>query len=224
MTRSLMPHLRRLACALALIAVAGCNYPDSARTLDQTDYRARYPIGVKSEVVAAEFRGNGGAMTADELARLREFVAAYIDRGQKPLTILTGGSGHAHQALAEVIRETAIAQGLARSEVLVGVDPAQSGEIVTASFISYTAIVPECGYWYQESYSNASNANSVNFGCATQRNLGLMVANPSDLLAPSEFDPRDGTRTAIVIDLYRRGELTGAEWDSSDTTTSDVAQ
>ena len=224
MRSSLMHHLRSLAAAIALIAVAGCNYPDSPRTLDETDYRARYPIGVKSEVVATEFRGNGGAMTPDELATLRAFVAAYIDRGQKPLTILMGGSGQSHQGLAEGIRETAIAQGLARSEVLIGVDPAQSSEIVTASFISYTAIVPECGYWYQESYSNANNANSANFGCATQRNLGLMLADPSDLLAPTEFDPRDGPRTAIVIDLYRRGELTGAEWDDSDTTTTDVVE
>jgi pilus assembly protein CpaD len=223
MTMTIMPLLRRLIAVMALIALAACSYPESTRTLAETDHRARFPIGVKSEVVEVVFRGDSGAaMTPAERDILRQFVAAYIDRGQKPLTILMGGAGQSRQALAEGIRETAIAQGLARSEVLLGIDPAQSGEVVTASFISYTAIVPECGYWHQESYANATNVNSANFGCATQRNLGLMVADPSDLLAPTPFDPRDGPRTAIVIDLYRRGELTQAEWPESGTSTSDV--
>jgi pilus assembly protein CpaD len=214
----------RLAAALALLALAACAYPESTTTLEETDYRARYPIGVESEIVETVFVGQGDQLTPAERDMLVLFVAAYMDRGQKPLTILLGGTGEGRRAFATTIQETAIAQGLARSEVLVGVDPSLPADVVTTSFISYTAVVPECGYWYEESYSNSDNTNSVNFGCATQRNLGLMLADPSDLVEPSPFDPRDGPRTAIVIDLYRRGEITGAEYNESGASIVDVGE
>ena len=214
----------RLVALLALAAVAACSYPESDKELADVDYRARYPIGVKSEVVEVEFPAPGAALQSADHALLDEFVAAYLSRGQKPITIVVGGSGLARRDFAAALQEAAIRHGLARSEVLVGVDPAQSEELVTASFVSYTAIVPECGYWSEESATNFENANSLNFGCATQLNLGLMLADPSDLLAPSPFDPRDGPRSAIVIDLYRRGLATGAEYNESDTSIVDIGE
>jgi pilus assembly protein CpaD len=205
--------------------LAACSYPDSTTTLAETDYRARYPIGVKTEVVAAVFHGDDSqGLSVAERAMLQQFITAYVERGQRPLTIVLGGAGMSRRTLAADLQETAIDYGLARSEVLVGVDPAQSEDIVTASFVSHTAIVPECGYWSQESHNTLSNANSLNFGCASQHNLGLMLADPSDLITPSPFDPRDGLRTAIVIDLYRRGEITGAEWNEADTSIVDVGE
>jgi hypothetical protein len=122
-----------------------------------------------------------------------------------------GGSGAGKEDFAALVQKAAIDRGLARSEVLVGIDPALPADGLTLSFISYTAVVPECGYWHEESAHNFLNANSVNFGCATQHNLGLMLADPSDLYGNTQMDPRDGQRTAIVIDLYRRGEITGAD-------------
>jgi len=224
MTHRRIYALPRLAAALALVALAACAYPESQKTVEETDYRARFPIGVESEIVETVFVGQGDQLTPAERDMLSQFVATYIDRGQKPLTILLGGTGEARRAFAANIQATAVDQGLARSEVLVGVDPSLPADVVTASFISYTAVVPECGYWYEESYTNSDNSNSANFGCATQRNLGLMVADPSDLVEPSPFDPRDGPRTAIVIDLYRRGEITGAEYNESGTSIVDVGQ
>ncbi|MCW5777832.1 MAG: hypothetical protein KIS87_15455, partial [Phycisphaeraceae bacterium] len=75
MTRTPMPHARRLAALAILLAFAACSYPESTRTLEETDYRARFPIGVKSEVVEAVFRGEGGTMTGAEQEMLRQFVA-----------------------------------------------------------------------------------------------------------------------------------------------------
>jgi|APSaa5957512493_1039668.scaffolds.fasta_scaffold16000_3 pilus biogenesis lipoprotein CpaD len=205
--------------------VAGCSYPESAPEMDDYDYRARYPLSVESEVIAVTFRGGaGGLMTEQERYALNLIVADYKDRGQAPLTVVLGGSGLNNETLAEDIRSTAVDNGLAKSEVRVGVDPTLAADNVMISFVSHTAVVPECGYWYRESYTEWENANSVNFGCSSQHNLGLMLADPSDLTQPSELDPRDGQRTAVVIDLYRAGEITGAEWNESDTTISGVGE
>jgi len=215
--------LSHIAALLALVALAGC-VSDDERQLADVDYRARYPIGVTSEVVEVVFPGGSPSLQAADAALLDQFVATYLDRGQKPIVILLGGSGAAKREFAVALQEAAIDHGLARSEVIVGVDPVQPEEIVTASFVSYTAVVPECGYWLEDSAQNFENANSLNFGCATQHNLGMMLADPSDLVAPSPFDPRDGPRTAMVIDLYRRGLATGAEYNEFDVYISDVGE
>ena len=44
---------------------------------------------------------------------------------------------------------------------------------------------------------------SSNFGCANERNLGLMVANPADLLRGREPGPADGDFAAFGIQRYR---------------------
>jgi pilus assembly protein CpaD len=216
----------RLLAVLALGGlVAACQYPDSTTTQEETDYRARYPIGVESEVVQTVIHGTGsGAMTTAEVALLHDFVDAYIKRGQAPLLVTTGAGGAASEDFAAMVQKAAIDRGLARSEVLVGLDPTLADEGVILSFVSYTAVVPECGYWYEESSTDFANANSVNFGCATQHNLGLMLADPSDLYGKTQMDPRDGQRTAIVIDLFRRGEITGAEHNESETSIVDITE
>ncbi len=221
-----IPTLRLTAALLLAGVLAACQYPDSTTTQEQTDYRARYPIGVESEVVQTVIHGTGsGTMTSAENALLNDFVDAYIKRGQAPLLVTMGGGGGAgSEDFAAMVQKAAIDRGLARSEVLVGLDPTLPDDGVILSFVSYTAVVPECGYWYEESAHNFANANSVNFGCATQHNLGLMLADPSDLYGKTQMDPRDGQRTAIIIDLYRRGEITGAEYNESDTSIVDVGQ
>ncbi|MBT7648849.1 MAG: hypothetical protein HN768_17600, partial [Rhodospirillaceae bacterium] len=134
--------------------VAGCSYPESAPEMDDYDYRARYPLSVESEVIAVTFRGGaGGLMTEQERYALNLIVADYKDRGQAPLTVVLGGSGLNNETLAEDIRSTAVDNGLAKSEVRVGVDPTLAADNVMISFVSHTAVVPECGYWYRESYT-----------------------------------------------------------------------
>ncbi len=218
--------LRNLILSMAAaLLVAACAYPESDIEFEDYDYRARYPIGVETDVIVVAFGGAGsGAMTDEERHALNLMVADYKDRGQAPLTVILGGSGLNQDDLAEDIRASAVANGLAKSEVLVGVDPSLRPEEVQVSFVSYTAVLPECGYWHEESYVNFENANTDNFGCASQHNLGLMLADPSDLVDPSPFDPRDGVRTATVVDLYRAGEITGADYEDSSASIVDVGE
>ena len=55
------------------------------------------------------------------------------------------------------------------------------------------------------------NGNYPNFGCATQRNLAVQVANPADLLGPRTESDRPGERRDVVWDKYVKGETTGAK-------------
>jgi len=202
-----------LACAL----VAACQYPKSEIDLTDSDYRAKYPIRVESDLVQANFVGTDvGKLTLDEVVQLDQVVTDYIAHGTKPLVIVMPGNAMQYRSLANEIERRIMLRNLARSEVLVGIDPeAAMNHQVTVSYMLYTAIAPECGYWQTDSMFNTENANSENFGCATQHNLALMVANPADLIAAREFASRDAQRTADIIMAYKDGKNPQADWPTT---------
>ena len=214
-TRNDMIRWRFALVALMCLVAAGCQYHDSRIDLPESDYRAKYPIRVESDLVQANFVGaDTGNLTLEELVELDQLVGDYIAYGQKPLLIVMPGNGLEHRNLGNEIERRVMLRSLARSEVLLGVDPEASmnGE-VTVSFLMHTAIGPECGNWQVEPTAvGHENVNSSNFGCSTQHNLALMVANPGDLIEPRSFSTRDAQRTVAVINAYRTGKNPQGNW------------
>jgi pilus biogenesis lipoprotein CpaD len=84
--------------------------------------------------------------------------------------------------------------------------------------VSYAAVVlPRCPDWRTSPVTNYSNVlNPSNFGCASQVNLGLMVADPRDLEYGTGDGMPDTQRTIKVIEDYRSG-TSAATSDSSAT-------
>ena len=66
----------------------------------------------------------------------------------------------------------------------------------------YLVTLPACPNWSQYPASDFTNARSSNFGCATASNLGLMVANPADLVAGRELAHADGTPAVSAVTRY----------------------
>jgi|GEM_PF-1470824 len=66
--------------------------------------------------------------------------------------------------------------------------------------------VPGCPDWSKEVRHNYSNSVHSNFGCADATNLGLMIANPEDVLEGRNPGAADGTYAAGAIERYRKGE------------------
>ncbi|MEM7123163.1 MAG: CpaD family pilus assembly lipoprotein [Pseudomonadota bacterium] len=208
--------LRQIVVALFVIGLAACQYEDSDVQLADYDYRAKFPIRVESDLVQANFVGTeAGTLSLDELVQLDMMVSDYLANGQKPILIVMPGSALEYSNLASEIQRRALEHSLAKSEVLVGVDPqaAMNGQ-VTVSYLVHTAIAPDCGYYQEESW-NYDNINSSNFGCSTQRNLAAMIANPGDLVASRTFTTRDAQRTANIIQAYQSGENPQASWPTA---------
>jgi pilus assembly protein CpaD len=72
----------------------------------------------------------------------------------------------------------------------------------------YVVVLPPCPDWSRQSGTDFANLPHSNFGCATQTNLGLMVAEPRDLVRGRPLAPADGVREAEAIARYRAGETT----------------
>jgi pilus assembly protein CpaD len=62
--------------------------------------------------------------------------------------------------------------------------------------------LPPCPNWSQYPASDFTNVKTSNFGCATATNLGLMVANPADLVAGRELSAADATPAVNGVTRY----------------------
>jgi len=71
--------------------------------------------------------------------------------------------------------------------------------------------LPACPDWSRQSGTDFSNQPHSNFGCATQTNLGLMVAEPKDLVRGRTLAPADGVHQAEGIVRYRTGKVVELE-------------
>ncbi len=71
----------------------------------------------------------------------------------------------------------------------------------------YLVTLPACPDWSRESGTDFANLPHSNFGCATQSNLGLMVAEPRDLVRGRTLGPADGIQQAEGIVRYRTGKV-----------------
>jgi pilus biogenesis lipoprotein CpaD len=67
--------------------------------------------------------------------------------------------------------------------------------------------LPACPDWSRQSGTDFSNQPHSNFGCATQTNLGLMVAEPKDLVRGRTLAPADGVHQAEGVVRYRTGKV-----------------
>ena len=81
----------------------------------------------------------------------------------------------------------------------------------------YTVSIPTCGQQWDNISKSATNEVQSQFGCSVTANMAAQIANPSDLLGPAAIDPADAQRRAVVLDKYRKGEITASARDSQAT-------
>jgi pilus assembly protein CpaD len=127
-----------------------------------------------------------------ELAgRRAEAVAAFLrHHGYANLTVTTSSYGEAVPAAAGT-----------------GSEVWRQNRRVELVLERYLVTLPPCPDWSRESGTDFANLPHSNFGCATQSNLGLMVADPQDLVRGRTLGPADGVQQAEGIVRYRTGKV-----------------
>ena len=71
----------------------------------------------------------------------------------------------------------------------------------------YIVIAPKCPDWTKPADSDWTNKEASNLGCATNVNLGLMLADPGELVRVKPITPSDGQRGATQVQKYRAGDV-----------------
>jgi pilus assembly protein CpaD len=74
-----------------------------------------------------------------------------------------------------------------------------------------TASVPGCPNWDLPSEPEFHNSTMSNYGCATNRNLAAMIANPEDLVHGQVGNASDPRTVSKAIKSYREAKPTGEE-------------
>lgn len=202
----------KLAAALAFVAaLSGCGAQSTSY-----DSSLAYPVDVvkKTTAISVKVSPVDGSMSYTHQARLRAFVVDYVRRAQSPMLVMTapGAGKTAADARSAVVRDMLVEAGMRPGDVLLrpGASPIGGKDSVVLSFRGYTAKVPTCGNWSTESSFMPNNATHGNFGCAYQRNIGLMVSNPRDLMRSEIPGTLDPSRRNLVILNSRAGEGTGS--------------
>lgn len=73
----------------------------------------------------------------------------------------------------------------------------------------YLVTLPACPDWSKPAAGagDFTNTHSSNFGCAAAVNLGLMIAQPADLVEPRQVGPTDARVAAAAVNAYRAGKV-----------------
>ncbi len=193
-----------ITCVLLLGAVlAGCTPPASEWTPAESPKAPRVDL-VRFEHDAA-FAPGGPGLAEGEGERLGIFLdEAQVTPEDHIYVIAASDDRLATSRIGQLIREIA-PRGLGAERL-----PAQATGVLPDHLLvvvdRYVVTPPDCPDWTKAAVGDHSNTVAGNFGCADAVNLGLMVANPRDLVVGRPLGPPEGDTALFAIARYRDGK------------------
>jgi len=225
----------RLPLAALLISAAAalgaCTTTQEETTASiPNDYRLRHPIVIQEadKTVEVLVGNRRGGLTASQRADVTAFAQSWLHEGTGGIAIdlptATPNAYAATQTLHE-IQSIFAAVGVPPHGIKVReyrpTDPRQLATIK----LNYPKIIADagpCGLWPEDlgpTFKNpiyTENRPYSNLGCAYQRNMAAMVANPSDLIQPRPESPNSATRRSTVLDKYGKAQPTAVIYPDAD--------
>jgi pilus assembly protein CpaD len=213
---------RAFVLAVLPLAMAGCEHDQAGTQVagwTLVDPEQRHPILVSQQPANLNLHiaSSSEGLTPMQRARVLEFASRSkaSDSGNSRIVISApGGSpneGAAMQA-ADQARQLMLDSGYSETSIAVEAYHADGRDApLRLSYMRYVAQAPECGQdWSQNLARTYQNLPYPNMGCAAQRNLAVMVANPADLLGPRTMTSRDANRRDDMYAKYVKGQAVGA--------------
>jgi len=199
------PLAFRICAVAAVIGLAACDLPERP-----ADYRVAHAIGVQPEtrMLSLTSRPESEVLSPEDQFAFDSFVRDYHLRASGPVGIqVPGNAANGTERIARIkkTKDLLAKAGIDRRQITELPSTGGSGGTLIVSFATSKVSVPDCGDWSRPSSANWANRRSQNYGCATQRNLGLMIANPADLKKASEMEEFDGSKASGIISTLRGG-------------------
>ena len=212
------------ALIAAAIALGGCNLTGDVvtGTIPPDDYRQRHPIAItegQQSIVVFVARGRGN-LTETQRDDVMGLARSWRREGTGAIAIdvpVDTPNARSAQAVYQEIRGLLASMGVPAHAITRRAYPMDDPRALATIRLSYpkmAAVAGPCGLWPADLGPSLDNPNYTqnkqfdNFGCATQRNLAAMVANPSDLEQPRTETAAYTPRRTVAFDRYRKGETT----------------
>lgn len=164
------------------------------------------------------YPAHASAMSEKEKKKLLQFLRKTVMSPLAVNVILEEYGGHSEKRIKAIQREF-LRFGIPYELITVDYEPevqqcystkyskreSQSG--VDVIIERYVVIPPACADFSQP-IGDANQARTPsNFGCAEITNLGMMVANPRDLIKGRPLGDSDGTVIAAGVERYRKDKV-----------------
>ena len=213
------------SCSLAVVtslSLMGCSHDAlevQSPSFALVNPAQRHPILVsqKPSSLSLHVPSGSSGLTPKARADVLEFAQRFRagDAGDSRL-VIQAPSGSSNEVAAmnavQQIRGLLTDNGFGDSAISVEAFDANANSqpAIKVSYMRYVAEGPECGNWTANVAYEPQNLPMANTGCANQRNLAAMIANPADLLGPRTATPRSSERRDVVWDKYQKGEATAS--------------
>ena len=211
--------VRLVLAGATVLAVSACAQKHSTSNFTvgsvPDDYRARHAITIAEaeQTLDIPIGSDARGLSVGTRSQIQGFAARYAAQPNGAMRVLlpsgSSNAGVASNVGADIV-EALSRGGVAPNSVqIMHYDASRHGPAapIRLSFHRVSAGVEgKCGEWKRDLTDHATNRNYHNFGCATQKNLAAIVANPSDLLAPRGTTTVDAQRRARAIEDYRAGQ------------------
>lgn len=195
------------------IALAGCaalqeRLPKKAMVSNRTSYSENQPV-VEHTNYALDLATGGEGIPGDELARLVDwFDSLQLRYGDHISVEDPSGRSSVRSDVARVAAQYGLLL-TPSAPITPGAVPPGSARVIVSRA---TASVPGCPNWRQAKNSGAPISTESNYGCATNTNIALMVADPDDLVLGQKGSvPNDAATASKAIRVYREKEPTGKD-------------
>ncbi|MCA6121705.1 CpaD family pilus assembly protein [Bradyrhizobium sp. WSM 1704] len=220
------------ALLAAAIALGGCNLTGDTvtGTIPPDNYRQRHPIAItEGEQSIVVFVGRSrGNLTEPQRDDVMGLARSWRREGTGAIAIdvpVDTPNARSAQAVYQDIRGLLASMGVPAHAIVKRTYPSDDPRALATIRLSYpkmAAVAGPCGLWPADLGPSIDNPNYNqnkqfdNFGCATQRNLAAMVANPSDLEQPRTETAAYTPRRTVAFDRYRKGEPTTTTYPETD--------
>ena len=173
-------------------ALAGC-------VTDYTKAEAPNNLTVDSAQSRVDVSFVPGSARLTQPNAIQQLVASGRIRPMDRVTIAaSGAAGLAGQRTA-VISRGLLAYGIVADALPLGTAPLNHAVIGIGR---YAVTLPPCPNWSSPPQAEYTNALDSNWGCAAATNLGLMVANPADLVSGRTLAPAYATPAVTAVTRY----------------------
>ncbi len=192
-----MRSTRNATALLALLTLAACTPTASYWS------EAQSPKQNKVEMVRLNHDLRlpaSGALSPAETAALDDFLARHdIGFGDR---VTLAAAGRSPAAVSSHLRK----QGIVATAATANAADLPAGA-VRVEVERFVVVPPNCPDWRKPGTADYGNTPMSNLGCATAANLGMMLADPRDLIQGRLPGDADGTVAAAAMQRYRTDKV-----------------
>lgn len=145
------------------------------------------------------FAPGSARLAPGEAAHLDRLVTTGVIRPADRVTIAAAGPPSLAEQRVATLSRALLAYGIVADTLPLGTGPANHAILGIGR---YAVTLPPCPNWSESPGAEYTNAYRSNWGCAEATDLGLMVANPGDLVSGLAMTSTDATTAVVAVTRY----------------------